>query len=146
MVNRIPVVNWFKDDPQDPRLIGKQCKNCGTYYFPAVKFCRNPKCMSDELVDVELSNKGKLWSHSTNFYQPPEPFVAEPFLDSEGNFKGYTVCIVTLEKEQMSIAGQLASGYTHEQIKTGMDMELVIEPLWTDEEGEHTEWKWKPVL
>lgn len=46
----------------------------------------------------------------------------------------------------MSIAGQLASGYTHEQIKTGMDMELVIEPLWTDEEGEHTEWKWKPVL
>lgn len=139
MTNRIPVISWFQEG-DDPRLLGNTCKACGDYYFPRTKACRNPKCMSDDLEPYAFSNEGVLWSYSTNFYPPPKPFVPEdPFVP-------YTLCVVTLEKEELSVVGQLAKGYTEDQLKTGMKMQLVVEPLYVDDEGEHTVWKWKPVL
>jgi uncharacterized OB-fold protein len=137
---RIPVIDWFTQDAKEPRLIGNKCKKCGDIFFPKASACRNPKCMSDDLEDIFLSNKGTLWSFTINHYPPPAPYVApDPFVP-------YAIVVVELKNEQLSVAGQLADGYNPSVLKTGMEMELVVETLYEDEKGQHTIWKWKPVL
>ncbi|MGB5704211.1 MAG: zinc ribbon domain-containing protein, partial [Polyangiales bacterium] len=75
------VEGLFTMSPDEPRLLGTQCRACGTYFFPAEKtFCRNPACDQADLQEVELSRTGKLWSYTSANYKPPAPFVAkEPF-------------------------------------------------------------------
>lgn len=136
---KVPVVKgWF--NMETGLLEANRCKTCGDYFFPKVISCRNPKCRSRELEDVNLSTKGKLWSFSTNYYKPPAPYVSpDPFVP-------YTLCTVTLEKEKLGVVGQLAKGYDPEKLKAGMDMELVMEALYVDKDGaENIAWKWKPA-
>ncbi len=42
--------------------------------------------------------------------------------------------------------GQLAQGYGVEDVRVGSEVELVVEPLYTDESGTRTIWRWKPVV
>lgn len=137
--NEKPIISWFTQSADGPRLIGNRCKACGDYFFPRAAGCRNPNCMSEDMEEVLMGPKGKLWSYTENFYPPPAPYVApDPFVP-------YTIVVVELEKEKLNVAGQLADGYAASDLKTGMDMELVIEPLYIDAEGQHTVWKWKPI-
>ena len=46
----------------------------------------------------------------------------------------------------MVVLGQLAEGVDPAQLKIGDEVEVVIEPLFTDDEdNEHIVWKWRPV-
>ena len=125
---------WFTLDERAPHLLGARCKSCGTYYFPkAIKFCRHPDCAGETFEEVELSRSGKLWSYTNAAYKPPEPYVArEPF-------QPFGIAAVELERERMIVLGQLATGTVLENIKVGMNVELVLEPL---DDGKLT-WKWK---
>lgn len=139
---QLPVLeNWFTMDKQAPHLLGNRCKHCGTYYFPkASVFCRNPDCDSEEFEEVPLSRTGKLWSFTNACYQPPEPYIsAEPF-------EPYAIAAVELEKEKMTVLGQVVSGIGVENLKAGMEMELVLETLFEDDESEKLTWKWKPIV
>jgi len=139
---KVPVVpGWYHVDAPG-RLIGNRCKACGDYFFPKVISCRNPKCRGKEMEEVLISTKGALWSFTTNFYQPPAPFVSltKPF-------SPYTVAVVTLHEEKLMVAGQLAAGISPEKLTVGMEMEMIMEPLYLDESGtEHIMWKWKPIV
>jgi hypothetical protein len=54
--------------------------------------------------------------------------------------------VVEMPKENLMVMGPLAEGYDHTKLKIGMEMALVIEPLYTDAEGnDHMIWKWRPV-
>ena len=87
---------------------------------------------------VELSRTGRLWSWTTNHYAPPEPYVSpDPFVP-------YTVCAVELEREQMVVLGPLATGADPAALALGMEMELVLGPLFTDDEHEYVVWQWAP--
>lgn len=136
-----PVLDgWFTTD-DEPHLVGTQCAKCNTYYFPKqTTFCKNPGCDSEEFNEVELSRMGKLWSFTNACYKPPAPYVV-----AEEEFKPYAIAAVELDKEKMVVLGQVATGYSVEQLKAGMDMELVLETLPTEEGGEVLTWKWKPV-
>ncbi len=83
----------FTMNLEAPRLLGTQCRACGTYFFPAEKtFCRNPACDRADLQEVELSRTGKVWSYTSASDQPPPPFVAkEPF-------EPFAIAAVELEK------------------------------------------------
>jgi len=79
---KLPAVEgWFTMDDADPRLLGNRCRTCGTYFFPRTSmFCRNPHCEGTEFDEVPLSRRGRVWSVTTNRYQPPAPYVSpEPF-------------------------------------------------------------------
>ena len=130
---------WFTDG-DEPRLLGTQCQRCGTYFFPRQEsYCRNPDCSSTELVEVPLSRRGKLWSFTNNCYAPPPPYVApEPF-------EPYAIAAVELENEKMVVMGQVADGLGVEGLEAGMEMELVIDTLFEDDENEYTVWKWRPA-
>ena len=47
--------------------------------------------------------------------------------------------------EGLVVLGQVADGFGVNDIRVGDEMELVVETLYTDEEGERTTWRWKPV-
>ena len=80
-------------------------------------------------------------SYTTNHYQPPDPYVSpDPFVP-------YTVAAVELAKERMVVLGQLAPGVDPATLELGMEVEveLVLETLFEDEQAEHVVWKWRPV-
>ena len=137
---QIPAIEgWFTTAPA--ALVGTRCRACGSYFFPPERvLCRNPACTSTDLEETELSTRGKVWSFSVNHYAAPEPYVGkEPF-------EAYTVVAVELSREQMVVLGQLVEGADPAALRIGDEVEVSIEPLFTDAEGrEHLVWKWRPV-
>jgi uncharacterized OB-fold protein len=47
--------------------------------------------------------------------------------------------------EGIVVLGQLADGYGVDDVRVGSEVELVVETLYSDETGERTIWRWKPV-
>ncbi|MBA6412777.1 OB-fold domain-containing protein [Parahaliea sp. F7430] len=135
-----PAIEGWHTMGDQPRLIGTRCCDCGTYFFPKQNdYCKNPDCDSSEFEEVELSRSGELWSYTNASYKPPAPFVAaDPF-------EPFAIAAVQLEKEQMTVLGQVAGGIGVEQLKIGMPMELVLETLHETDDEIKVTWKWKPV-
>ena len=48
--------------------------------------------------------------------------------------------------EGIVVLGQLAEGYGVGDVQVGSEVELVVETLYTDETGDRTIWRWKPVV
>ena len=134
------IQGWFTMDSRTPHLLGSRCTACKSYFFPKESFfCRNPGCAGTEFEEVPLSRTGKVWSFSTNHYQPPAPYVSpDPFVP-------YSIAAVELANEQMVILGQVASGVDLKTLKVGMEMELVLEKLFEDKDVDYLVWKWKPI-
>ena len=134
------VEGLFTMNPDEPRLLGTQCRACGTYFFPAEKtFCRNPDCDRADLQEVELSSVGKVWSYTSANYKPPPPFVAkEPF-------EPFAIAAVELEQEGITILGQVADGVGVDALRTGMSMKLVLRELYEDDEHVYLTWNWTPA-
>ena len=47
--------------------------------------------------------------------------------------------------EGLVVLGQVADGYGVADLQVGAEAELVVETLYTDETGDRTIWRWKPV-
>ena len=134
------IEGWFTLDANEPRLIGRRCQACGTYYFPkVVSYCKNPGCDSEQFDEVELSREGTIWSYTNACYKPPEPFIASD------PFEPYAIAAVELAEEQMIILGQVASGFAVEQMQVGQRAVLVLETLHQDGDVDKVTWKWQPV-
>lgn len=134
---QIPVApGIFTCPPDDPRLIGSRCRSCGEYFFPKVKFCQNPDCPGKNNVEeVFLSKTGKLWSYTIQYYKPPPPY------------KGPVPLMIGLVElpENLKVMGQLTQ-CKEEDLEIGMEMELVVEELFEDEDGNGVlTWKFKPA-
>jgi uncharacterized OB-fold protein len=134
------VEGLFTMNLEEPRLLGTRCRACGTYFFPAERsFCRNPACDQADLQEVQLSRIGKVWSYTSANYKPPAPFPAgEPF-------EPFAIAAVELEKEGITILGQVADGVGVDALKTGMPMELVLRELYEDDEQIYLTWSWKAI-
>lgn len=148
---RPAVEGWFTTNPTstadlpvgaDPvALIGTRCVDSGTYFFPPERvMSRAPGFADSELVDVELSTRGRLWSYTDAQYQPPEPFVApsDPYVP-------FCLAAVELEAEKLVVLGQVVDGVGVDDLLIGMEMELVLGTLFEDDENEYVIWKWRPV-
>src|SRR5574340_227295 len=126
---QVPAIEgWFTTDARAPHLLGSQCTACKSYFFPKVSlFCRNPGCSGTEFAEVPLSRTGKIWSYTTNCYQPPAPYI------SPTPYVPITIAAVELAKEKMVVLGQIVAGVDPNQLKVGMDVELVLERLYEDD-------------
>lgn len=139
---RVPVVDGLFREESDGsgRLLGGRCPRCEAVFFPKQwSFCANPSCDGSDLDDVELSTRGALWSFTDNRYAPPPPYPARD------PFEPYGVAAVELAEERMVVLGQLATGTDIARLTVGAEMELVVEPLYEDDESVRTVWKWKPA-
>lgn len=144
---QIPAVDgWFTLDPASPdasgiALTGTRCVDSGTYFFPPERvMSRAPGFADSELIEVELSTTGTLWSYTDAQYQPPEPFIAPT-----DPYEPFCLAAVELAEEQLVVLGQVVSGVGVDDLKVGMSMRLVPGVLFTDDDGDHMMWKWQPA-
>ena len=133
------IEGWFTTGPE-PALVGSRCTTCGSTFFPRTAgFCRNPACAGEEFEDAVLSRRGRVWSYTDAQYQPPAPYIAasEPY-------EPFALAAVELP-EGIVVLGQVATGYGVADLQVGREVELVVEPLYTDDTGPRTIWRWRPV-
>ncbi|MCW2780467.1 MAG: hypothetical protein JWR35_916 [Marmoricola sp.] len=133
------IEGWFTTGAA-PALLGSRCTDCGTVYFPReLVFCKNPACSGETFEEYAFSRTGKVWSYTDAQYQPPPPYVpvADPYVP-------FALAAVELE-EGLVVLGQVADGYGVADLKVGTPVELVVETLYTDDTGDRTIWRWKPV-
>ena len=136
---QVPAVEgWFTMDETEPRLLASHGVETGSYFFPKnLAFSRNPAAPAEALDEVELSRRGKVWSWTTNHYEPPPPYVApNPFVP-------YTVVAVELPDEQMVVLGPLAAGCDPADLRVGADVELALGTLYEDDDHEYVVWQWR---
>jgi uncharacterized protein len=135
------IEGWFTTGDR-PALLGTRCARCSTVFFPReASFCRNPVCDGEQFDEVELSRQGRVWSYTDARYQPPPPYI--PRAD---DYEPFALAAVELEAEGLVVLGQVADGYGVDDLQVGAPVELVVEPLYTDDEGAtRTIWRWKPL-
>ena len=139
-MSTVPVIEGWFTEGDAPALLGSRCTGCGTVFVPRlVGSCRNPACGSTESEEIALSRRGTVWSYTDARYQPPPPYV--PASDP---YEPFALAAVELP-EGLVVLGQVADGYGVADLRVGAEVELVVETLYVDDEGERTTWRWKPV-
>jgi uncharacterized OB-fold protein len=119
------IFTWPSDEPQ---LIGSRCGACGITTFPAQDSC--PRCASTEMGEQLLSRCGRLWAWTTQDFPPPSPPYAGP---TGKAFVPFAVGYVELPGE-VKVETRLTEN-DPEALDIGMEMELVVVPFRTDDEG-----------
>jgi uncharacterized OB-fold protein len=118
------VFTWPADDPQ---LIGSRCDDCAIVTFPAQDSC--PRCASTSMQQHLLARSGQLWAWTTQSFPPPSP----PYMGATGkDFVPFGVGYVDLG--DVKVEARLTSADPG-VLRAGIDMELVVVPFGTDDEG-----------
>jgi uncharacterized OB-fold protein len=128
-MTRVPVAEGIFTWPSDdPRLIGSRCGACGMVTFPMQQSC--PRCASTDMREQLLGQRGRLWAWTTQEFPPPSP----PYDGASGeNFVPFGVGYVELPGE-LKVETRLTDA-DPEKLREGMDMELVVVPFRTDDDG-----------
>lgn len=118
-----------------PQLIGSQCRNCGEVYFPKKEKGICICCQQRGLAEIELSRRGKVYSFTIVMQRPPI------------YYKGpVPYALAWVELPEGVRLETLLTDCAFEELRVGMDVELVIERLFQDEEGNDIlTYKFKPV-
>jgi uncharacterized OB-fold protein len=124
----------FEIADNQPHLVGTKCSTCGAAFFPPRYICSY--CLTDEGVQkARLGNKGKLYSYTvihvaSKEFNPP-----------------YAFGFVIIEPEKIRIPAVLTGFDFNEELKSGTEMEMVIEKLRHDDHGnEIVCYKFRPVI
>jgi uncharacterized OB-fold protein len=123
---RVPVEDGYftvPDDPAEaPRLLGSRCPACGEHFFPRRHVCA--KCLAEGCEDVLLGPRGRLWTWT---------YVHVPlFAKKDARVDAYGVGQVDLP-EGPRVQAILMGGA--EDFRIGIEMELDLETLRTDDDG-----------
>ncbi len=102
-----------------PYLIATRCSQCKQLFFPQTILCL--KCHSEAVEKVQLKGQGTLYSF-TVCHMPAAGF--EP---------PYAIGYVELISG-IRVFGPI-TGWEHRELKIGMPMKMVVEPLKRDREG-----------
>ena len=127
---QVPVTEGVFTWPSDePRLIGSKCLECGNHMFPVQNGC--PRCTAANTEQVELSRRGTLWTWTIQGFPPKAP----PYMGNTdpATFEAFGVGYVELPGE-VKVETRLTVA-DPEQLKIGMEREMVVVPLTTDDDG-----------
>ncbi|CAH0993082.1 hypothetical protein SIN8267_03221 [Sinobacterium norvegicum] len=129
MTNSVAIAEGLFTWPSDnPALLGSRCQQCGIAEFPSKLSC--PACGSEDVAVEELPRRGKLWSWTIQSFMPKRPYHTDETMET---FKPFGVGYVELPGAVCVESRLLES--TAEELKIGMEMELVIDTLRHDEDG-----------
>jgi uncharacterized OB-fold protein len=137
--NRVAVAEGlFAETPAGPRLLGSRCAACGTPYFPRTAVCHNPGCRESRIEDAAFGPRGRIWSCAIQDYPPPAPArFDEPYTP-------YAMGVIDLA-DGLRVLGRISTDDPG-SVRVDADVELVIEPLCHDGDGnEIVTWKFRPV-
>jgi uncharacterized OB-fold protein len=119
---QIPVAEGLFTWPSDePRLIGARCAGCGLVGFPAGSACQ--RCGGTEVTETLLSDRGTLWTFTTQNFRPPSP----PYdgADTAGTFQPYALGYVELP--EVMVEARLTEP-DPARLAIGQQMRLAIVP------------------
>ena len=128
----------FTETTDGPRLLGSRCASCGPPYFPRSAVCHNPECRESRMEEASFGPRGTLWSCAIQNYPPPLPArYEEPYTP-------YALGMVDMP-EGLRVLGRISTD-DPEGVQVGVEVELVLERLYLDEnENEVVTWKFKPI-
>jgi len=124
------IFTWPPDEAKGtgPQLIGSRCTDCGIVTFPTQDSC--PRCASTAMAEHRLPPRGRLWAWTTQEFPPPSP----PYAGAGGrDFVPFGVGYVELPDE-VKVETRLTES-NPDALRTGMEMELVLVPFRTDDDG-----------
>lgn len=130
MANMIPIREGaFVEGPEGGILLANKCKSCGQVFFPKAVFCLT--CFNEDVEELKLSRKGKLYSYTigrmaSSHFQPP---YAIGYVDMPEGVRIFAPLKMTADKP----------------FAIGMDVEVLIEKLWQEDDNEIIGYKFKPV-
>ncbi|TDA69825.1 MAG: Zn-ribbon domain-containing OB-fold protein [Clostridia bacterium] len=108
---------WPSDNP---RLIGSKCSKCGEVVFPQRPQC--PKCYKETMQPMELSPRGRVYSATVSYLAPAMYNGPVP----------YAIGTVELP-ERVLVPAHFSD--TLEILPIGTEVELVLEEMGSDDEG-----------
>ena len=130
MTKQIPVAEELFTWPSvSPQLIGTHYPDSGVTTFPQSTAC--PKTAAQNGERVLLPRVGTLWSWTIQGFLPKSPPYAGK--ETPKTFKPYGVGYVQLADEVI-VESRLTTAEARE-LTIGMEMELVIIPFSTDDDG-----------
>jgi uncharacterized OB-fold protein len=119
-----------------PQLIGSKCTSCGEVFFPKKEKNWCVHCNQACLKETALSSKGKIGTFSVVLQQPGGGFYKGPVPYSYG-------CVDLDDGLKLET---LFTTDNFDALKVGMDVELVIEKLYEDDDGNDVEtFKFQPL-
>ena len=105
-------------------LLASKCKKCGELFFPTKQETICTNCQHEEFETVNLSRTGKIFTFSVVQVRPPEFYKGEvPY------------ALARIELPDGILIDSLVADCDFDQLKVGMEMALVIDKLYTNEEG-----------
>lgn len=122
----IPVTAGLFHCDGEPSLLGSACAACGAHYFPRRVHCPNPACNAAALQEIRLGRRGTLYSYTIQAYRPPALFQMDQWTP-------YALGLVELP-EGLRVMSML-TGIAPQDLKIGMPLALVLEPLFRDADG-----------
>lgn len=117
-----------------PRLLGSRCPVCGEHYFPRRLVCA--RCLHEGCEDVLLGPRGRL--HTWTYVHVPL------FAKKDAKVEAYGVGQVDLDegpRVQSILVGD------RDDFEIGMDMELDLETLGENKDGDETViYRFRPLV
>ena len=111
----------FRDDGAGPRLVTGRCPACGRRHFPAGVVC--PYCAREGCVEAPAGPAGRLYLYTAVLTAPPGYAGPVP----------YGFGVVELE-DGLRVITRLTEARL-DRLRPGLPMRLVLEPLFTDQDG-----------
>ncbi len=123
------------DDPGQVTFMGSRCAACGEVALGKQAACGN--CGGDQMAEILLSRRGKLWTYTVIRHRPPGDYKGpDPFVP-------FGLGLVELP-EGLRVLSPLACALG--VLKIGMDLELEVYPLFRNDKGnEVMAFRFKPV-
>jgi uncharacterized OB-fold protein len=110
-------------------LLGNRCEICDQLFFPSRPFCFT--CFSDRMETVKLGGKGKLYSFTTS-YMPSLHFKPPYTVGWIELLEGIRIFSPIIKREEQNL-------------EIGMEVELVVEELWVEENKSIIGYKFRPI-
>jgi hypothetical protein len=136
---QIPIKDGLFTTPLSPlaqvRLMGSKCENCSEVSLGKRQACGN--CGGANLEEAPLSRKGKLWTYTVIRHRPPGDYKGpDPFVPFGLGLVELPEGIRVLSPIQCELG----------KIKVGMELEMEVFPLYTDEnQNEVMAFRFRPV-
>ena len=130
MAERIPIRDdTFVEGPKGGTLLASKCKSCGQVFFPKPNVCFS--CFGDDMEELALSRRGKLYTYTIGrmpsmHFEPP---YAIGYINMPEGVRVFAPLKMLKDKP----------------FSVGMDMEVVIETLWQEDDKEVIGYRFRPV-
>ena len=125
------IMHFTSSDADTNYLIGSKCQSCGAVAFPKRFICH--KCMSENMAEVPLSQKGKLAAFTVAWAAPKG--VKTPLV----------MAYINLPEGVRLFSMVTGCKISRDALEVGQEMELVFEEIREENGQKVVAFKFKPI-